>query len=91
MGFGINVPDLDYADDIGALAADPTTVQTMLNEIAYLSQLLGKKINKVKSKVIYLSVQSDPQLVLYGQELEKIRQLQLSWFANTYGGYDFDV
>jgi len=34
MGLGVNISDLDYADDIGALVADPTTVQAMLNEIA---------------------------------------------------------
>ena len=84
MGFGINVPDLDYADDISALAADPTTVQAMLNEIAYslsmkslkinwvwVSKTMSMKISKVKSKIIYLSVQSEHQFILYGQELEK--------------------
>ncbi|KAK2717556.1 hypothetical protein QYM36_006367 [Artemia franciscana] len=33
-GLGVNISDLDYADDIGALVGDPTTVQAMLNEIA---------------------------------------------------------
>ena len=71
MGLGINVSDLDYADDIDALAADPATAKAMLNEIAF-SQLLGMKINTAKTKVIYLNIQSDYELVLCGQELEKV-------------------
>ena len=52
MGLGINLSDLDYADDIVALAADPATAQEMLNKIAYFSQLLDMKINTVKTKII---------------------------------------
>ncbi|KAK2708467.1 hypothetical protein QYM36_014169 [Artemia franciscana] len=52
MGFGINVLDLDYADDIDAFAADPATAQAMLNEIAHFSQLLGMKIDTAKTKVM---------------------------------------
>ena len=41
----------------------------MLNEIAHFSQLLG---NTAKTKVMDLNIQLDYQLVLYGQELEKV-------------------
>ncbi|KAK2707076.1 hypothetical protein QYM36_014938 [Artemia franciscana] len=68
---GINVSDLDYVDDIDALSADPATAQAMLNEIAHFFQLLGMKINTAKTKVMDLNIQSDYQLVLYRQELEK--------------------
>ncbi|KAK2727207.1 hypothetical protein QYM36_007889 [Artemia franciscana] len=68
------VSDLDYADDIDALAADSVTAQAMLNEIAHFSQLLGMKINTAKTKVMDLNLQSD-QLVLYGQESEKVDSL----------------
>ena len=66
MGLGINVSDLDYTDNIEALAADPATTQAMLNEIAYFSQLLVMQINTAKTKVMDLNIQSDYQLVLYG-------------------------
>ena len=73
MGLGINVSDLDYTDDIIALVTDPATAQAMLNEIAHFSQLLGMKINTAETKVMDLNIQSDYQLVLYGQELKKNR------------------
>ncbi|XP_065564307.1 uncharacterized protein LOC136029731 [Artemia franciscana] len=44
MGSGINMSDLDYTDDIVALAADLATAQEMLKDIACLSQLLDKSI-----------------------------------------------
>ena len=72
MGLGINVSIMDYADDTDALAADPATAQAMLNEIAYFSHLLGMKINTAKTKVMDLNKQSDYQLVLYGQGLERV-------------------
>ncbi|KAK2709456.1 hypothetical protein QYM36_013198 [Artemia franciscana] len=59
MGLGINVSDLDYANDIVALAADPATAEERLNEIAYFSLLLGMKIKTIKTKVIDLNIQSD--------------------------------
>ena len=68
MGLGINVSDLDYADDIDALAADPATAQATVNKIAHFSQLLGMKINMAKTKVMDLNIKSDYQLVLYGQD-----------------------
>jgi len=49
MGFGINVSDLNYADDITAFTSDPASAQVMLNEIAYFSQLLGMNISKVSN------------------------------------------
>ncbi|KAK2708988.1 hypothetical protein QYM36_014574 [Artemia franciscana] len=61
-----------YADDIVALAADPVIAQAMLNEMAYFSQLVGMKINTVKSKVTDLNIQSDYQLVPYGKEWENV-------------------
>ncbi|KAK2722958.1 hypothetical protein QYM36_003224 [Artemia franciscana] len=82
MGLGINVTDLNYADDIDALAADPATAQAMLNEIAHFSLLLGMKINMAKTKVMDLNIQSDYQLVLYGEELEIVDRLHLSWLSN---------
>ncbi|KAK2701841.1 hypothetical protein QYM36_019520 [Artemia franciscana] len=64
MGLGINVSDLDYADDINTFTADPATAQAMLNEIAYFSQPLGIKINMAKTKVMDQNIQSDYQLLL---------------------------
>ncbi|KAK2727380.1 hypothetical protein QYM36_008015 [Artemia franciscana] len=75
MGLGINVSIMDYADDTDALAADPATAQAMLNEIAYFSHLLGMKINTAKTKVMDLNKQSDYQLVLYGQGLERQKKV----------------
>ena len=40
IGSGINVFDLNYAEDIVALNTDPAAAQAMLNEIEYFSQLL---------------------------------------------------
>ena len=92
MGLGINVSDLDYADDINALAADPATAQAMLNEIAHFSQLLGMKINTAKTKVMDLNIQSDYQLVLYGQELEKVDSFTyLGSIIDSRGGCDLDI
>ena len=45
---GIKVSNLDYVDDIVALATNPTTGQVIPNKIAYFSQLLGMTINTVK-------------------------------------------
>ncbi|KAK2705924.1 hypothetical protein QYM36_016068 [Artemia franciscana] len=56
MGLVINLSDLDYADDIGALVVDPATAQAMLNEIAHFSQLLGMKINTANTKVMHLNI-----------------------------------
>ncbi|KAK2712597.1 hypothetical protein QYM36_011324 [Artemia franciscana] len=64
--------DLDYVDDIDANAADPATAQEILNEIAHYSRLLGMKINKTATTVMDLNIQSDYQLLLLGQELEKV-------------------
>ncbi|KAK2707992.1 hypothetical protein QYM36_015620 [Artemia franciscana] len=75
MGSGINMSDLDYTDDIVALAADLATAQEMLKDIACLSQLLGMKINTVKTKVMDLKIQLDYQIMLYRQELEKVDSL----------------
>ncbi|KAK2701723.1 hypothetical protein QYM36_019637 [Artemia franciscana] len=92
LGLGINVSDLDYADDIEAVIADSATAQTMLNKIAYFSQLLGMKINTAKTKVMDLNIQSDYQLVLYGQELEKVDSFTyLSSVVDPQGGCDLDV
>ncbi|KAK2726100.1 hypothetical protein QYM36_000530 [Artemia franciscana] len=92
LGLGINVSDLDYADDIEAVIADSATAQTMLNEIAYFSQLLSMKINTAKTKVMDLNIQSDYQLVLYGQELEKVDSFTyLSSVVDPQGGCDLDV
>ncbi|KAK2721047.1 hypothetical protein QYM36_003359 [Artemia franciscana] len=79
-------------DDIDALAADLATAQAMLNEIAHFSQLLGMKINTAKTKVMDLNIQSDYQLVLYGQELEKVDGFTyLGSVIDPHRGCDVDV
>ena len=92
MGLGINMSDLNYADDIDALHADPATAQGMLNEIAHFSQLQGMKTNTAKTKVIDLNKQSDYQLVPYGQELEKVDSFTyLGSVIDPCGGCDLDA
>jgi hypothetical protein len=89
---GIDASDLDYAGDIITLAADPTTAQAMQNEIAYFSQVLGMKINKVKTIGMDLNIQSDYQLVLYGQELEKFDScIYLGSLIESRGFCDHDL
>ncbi|KAK2716218.1 hypothetical protein QYM36_010708 [Artemia franciscana] len=91
LGLGIHVSDLEYADDIDALAADPVTAQAMLNEITHFSQLLGMKINTAKTIVMDLNIQSDCQLVLYGQELERVNSFTyLGSVKEPHGGCDLD-
>ena len=92
MGLDINVSNVDYACDINALAADPATAQAMLKEIAHFSQQLGMKINTAKTEVIDLNIQSDYQLVLYGQESEEVDSFTyLGSVIDPNGGWDLDV
>ncbi|KAK2720693.1 hypothetical protein QYM36_004547 [Artemia franciscana] len=92
MGLGINVSDLDYADDIVALTADPATTQDILSDIACFFQLLSIKINTVKTKVMDLNILSDYQLVLYKEELEKVESFTyLDSLIDSLGGCDLDI
>ena len=92
MGLGINVSDLDYADDIVALTADPATTQDILSDIACFFQRLSIKINTVKTKVMDLNILSDYQLVLYNEELEKFESFTyLDSLIDSLGGCDLDV
>ncbi|KAK2727784.1 hypothetical protein QYM36_008318 [Artemia franciscana] len=84
-GLGINVSDLDYVDDIDDIAADPAAAYAMLNEIAHFFQLLGMKINTVKTKVMDLNIHY--QLILYGQEMERVDNFTyLGSVINPHGG-----
>ncbi|KAK2725350.1 hypothetical protein QYM36_000002 [Artemia franciscana] len=92
IGLDSSVSDLNYADDIGAFTADPAPAQAIVNEIPLFSQLLGKKINAVKTKAMDLSIQSDYQLVLHGQEFEKADSFTyLDSIIDLRGSCDSDI
>ncbi|KAK2726283.1 hypothetical protein QYM36_000667 [Artemia franciscana] len=91
-GLGIKLSDVDYADNIKVIAADPATAQEFLNEIVYFYWLLGLKINMAKTKVVDLNIQLEHQPVLYGQEPKKLHSFtNIGLIMGSRGGCSPDI
>ena len=86
------VKDLDYADDIAIFGASYLEVQSVIDQIAQVSALVGLKINSTKTKVMSAGIpaQDTVPITLGGTALEEVSSFSYLGSTVTPNGQSAD-
>ena len=86
------IDDLDFADDRALLSHSHMQMQDKTTELALISERVGLKINKRKTKILRTNATCEIPIMLEGETLEEVKDFRyLGSIVDTHGGTDADV
>ena len=84
--------DLDFADDLALLSHSHRQMQDKTTELALISERVGLKINKRKTKILRTNATCETQIMLEGETLDEVKDFRyLGSIVDTHGGTEADV
>ena len=84
--------DLDFADDLAFLSHSHKQMQDKTTELTLISERVGLKINKRKTKILRTNATCETPIMLEGETLEEVKDFRyLGSIVDTYGGTEADV
>ena len=84
--------DLDFADDLALLSHSHRQMQDKTTELALISERVGLKINKRKTKILRTNATCETPIMLEGETLEEVKDFRyLGSIVDTHGGTEADV
>ena len=84
--------ELDFADDLALLSHSHRQMQDKTTELALISERVGLKINKRKTKILRTNAICETPIMLEGETLEEVKDFRyLGSIVDTHGGTEADV
>ena len=84
--------DLDFADDLALLSHSHRQMQDKTTELALISERVGLKNNKRKTKILRTNATCETPIMLVGETLDEVKDFRyLSSIVVTPGGTEADV
>ena len=84
--------DLGFADDLALLSHSHRQMQDKTTELALISERVGLKINKRKTKILRTNATCETPIMLEGETLEEVKDFRyLGSIVDTHGGTEADV
>ena len=84
--------DLDFADDLALLSHSHMQMQDKTTELSLISERVGLKINKRKTKILRTNATCETPIMLEGETLEEVKDFRyLGSIVDTHGGTEADV
>ena len=84
--------DLDFADDLALLSHSHRQMQDKTTELALISERVGLKINKRKTKILRTNATCETPIMLEGETLDEVKDFRyLGSIVDTHGGTEADV
>ncbi|KAI0235174.1 hypothetical protein LSAT2_014355 [Lamellibrachia satsuma] len=84
--------DLDFADDLALLSHSHRQMHDKTTELALISERVGLKINKRKTKILRTNTTCETPIMLEGETLEEVKDFRyLGSIVDTLGGTEADV
>ena len=84
--------DLDFSDDLALLSHSHRQMQDKTTELALISERVGLKINKRKTKILRTNATCETPIMLEGETLEEVKDFRhLGSIVDTLGGTEADV
>ena len=86
------IDDLDFADELALLCHSHRQMQDKTTELALISERVGLKINKRKTKILRTNATCETPIMLEGETLEEVKDfIYLGSIVDTHGGTEADV
>ena len=84
--------DLDFADDLALLSHSNRQMQDKTTELALISERVGLKINKRKTKILRTNATCESPIKLDGETLDEVKDFRyLGSIVDMHGGTEADV
>ena len=84
--------DLDFADDLALLSHSHRQMQDKTTELALISERVGLKINKRKTKILRTNATCETPIMLERETLDEVKDFRyLGSIVDTQGGTAADV
>ncbi|KAI0212468.1 hypothetical protein LSAT2_002611 [Lamellibrachia satsuma] len=84
--------DLDFADDLALQSHSHWQMQDKTTELALVSERVGLKINKRKTKILRTNATCETPIMLEGETLDEVKDFKyLGSVVDTHGGTVADV
>ena len=84
--------DLDFADDLALLSHSHRQIQDKTTELALISERVGLKINKRKTKILRTNATCETPIMLEGETLDEVKDFRYQGsIVDTHGGTEADV